>query len=328
ISYILISMEPETVAPQPIIIDPPVVDQQIVLPTPQVKKFSFLTAFLLILLSLSATFSIYLFLQVRAMTLEKFVPSPTPSPIASVDPTSNWQTYENEKFDFSFKYPQEIKILDSIKQIGDRLIIQKVASNETTIDTPQMIIALGPNGGRELDWYPTNASKELGEFPIEHINIGGIAAIKGESGQKQVSVPTIWVINGEFVYTIQLPTSLPESEKVFDQILSTFKFIDSSKNNEKTTLENFVKDTVYAYGKSHGLSSKDQIIVKIIQLAGNFASGSIAYTKEVEGSGEIWFAAKQNSNWIMVEETQEPPSCALMEQYQFPKSIYGECIAK
>ena len=173
-------------------------------------------------------------------------PSPSPSLSPSIDPITNWQVYQNKKFNFSFKYPQNFKLYDSIDQVGDRLIIQNFSTEIGRAMEPtdyQMIIALGPNEGRKLDWYTTNASKELGKFPIEQLNIGGLDALKGQSGQKQVSVPTIWVINGEYVYTIQLPTALPESEKTFDQILSTFAF-SGNKISDSNMIHYVLKDKV------------------------------------------------------------------------------------
>lgn len=189
------------------------------------KKFPILSVLLLIILSIVSVITVYLFLQVREFSMSQPIPSVSPSPVASINPTSNWQTYENEKFNFSFKYPQETKILDSIKQIGDRLIIQNVASEETTADTPQMIIYLGPNNGRDLSWYSTNASKEYGtNLKTESLKIGGIDALLGQTGQKQKLMPTVWIINADHIYTIQLPPTDTEEYESFRQILTTFKF--------------------------------------------------------------------------------------------------------
>lgn len=88
-------------------------DPQVVLPvSPAPQKFPFLVAFLLILLSVFAAIVIYLFFQVRSMTLDRNTPSPTSTPIASIDPTTDWQAYDLKELGISFKYPPNLQPMD------------------------------------------------------------------------------------------------------------------------------------------------------------------------------------------------------------------------
>lgn len=114
----------------------------------------------------------------------------------------------------------------------------------------------------------------------------------------------------------------------FDKILSTFKFTDALVGDERSVVEKYVKAKVFDYGKSHGLTSENQILVRIDYLSNNLAAGGIGFTSDVEGAGEAWYAAKISGQWNMVLETQEPPTCEIMNRYGFPKSVYGECIEK
>lgn len=96
------------------------------------------------------------------------------------------------------------------------------------------------------------------------------------------------------------------------------------KSDESLTLTKYLVDKYYDQSKQYG-KSKDEIVINISKLEGNYATGSGSFKS---GGGDIWFASKVNNEWYLVEQTQEPPSCKLMMQFNFPKSIYGECIEK
>lgn len=243
-------------------------------------------------------------------------PSPSPSLSPSIDPITNWQVYQNTKFNFSFKYPRDFKLYDSIDQVGDRLIIQNFSTEIGRTIQPtdyQMIIALGLNEGRKLDWYTTNASKELGSFPIEQLSIGGLNALKGQSGQKQVSVPTIWVINGEYTYTIQLPTSLPESEKTFDQILSTFAF-SGNKISESNMIHYVLKDKVSTIDYPKGWKIIDN--TKQIDL---YEDGKPQWSQDIELTLNDYKISSRNPlAW-------GPTACIFPDSPEYKKGdVYGE----
>lgn len=99
----------------------------------------------------------------------------------------------------------------------------------------------------------------------------------------------------------------------------------SATSKTNTEIVNFVKDTVYQYGKDHGLTSKNQIVVTVTKAIGDFATGTTSYTSDVEGSGGGWIIGKVSGKWKMISEFQEPPACKLMTQYKVPKEIYENC---
>lgn len=304
---------------------------------PSPKK-SPLVPILLTLLILATATAIYFYLQSRP-TLESITtqPQPTASTIAvasaSADPTANWKTYTNKEYGFSFKYPIAYSIYDSISGYGDRLLIQNYKDESGRKPIPsdtQIVVSFAANNNKTLEYYHESSNTQLGiDDPGEIISLGNLSAVKGFSGQKYETVPTVWVIRGDDIFTIQLSHPNSTDKQVFDQILQTFQFTAEVKDEgEKSVVENFVKETIFAYGKSHGLTSKDQIIVRIDYFDSNHAVGGIGFTPDVEGSGEMWFATKVNGEWQMVEETQESPSCSLMQQYQFTQQMYKNCVNK
>lgn len=99
----------------------------------------------------------------------------------------------------------------------------------------------------------------------------------------------------------------------------------SATSKTNTEIVNFVKDTVYQYGKDHGLTNKNQIVVTVTKAIGDFATGTTSYTSDVEGSGGGWIIGKVSGKWKMISEFQEPPACKLMTQYKVPKEIYENC---
>lgn len=43
------------------------------------------------------------------------------------------------------------------------------------------------------------------------------------------------------------------------------------------------------------------------------------------GGGFGWYALKQNGKWKIIEKTQNAPACSIMQEFNFPKSIYQDC---
>lgn len=76
-----------------------------------------LGSFLGVLLLAGAAFGVYKYAQ-RQLPLEP-VEGPTPTPevvTPTPDPTANWETYMNEEYGYSIKYPQEIAIREDKTQ--------------------------------------------------------------------------------------------------------------------------------------------------------------------------------------------------------------------
>lgn len=81
------------------------------------------------------------------------------------------------------------------------------------------------------------------------------------------------------------------------------------------------KDFLPIFEKLLNPQDSPDLFVNIIGVEGNYAIGSSGG----KGGGAGWFAVKQNGKWEIVLQTQNYPPCSVMEKYNFPKSLYGEC---
>lgn len=157
-------------------------------------------------------------------------PSPTP------DPTSNWKTYTNNKYNYSIKYPVDsYKLFNtttdtfiSVNDTGMENSFQDVLPFEIKV-FPMDNTMLSINndlfvrlGGYSMDFLNGITPQSYVLDGVNGYVIYGINA--GVSGIER----QIIVIKNNFVYDIQSNNSYARDEvrykKLFDQILSTFKF--------------------------------------------------------------------------------------------------------
>jgi hypothetical protein len=90
----------------------------------------------------------------------KFInPQPTSTPVAVVtpsptpDPTANWKTYTNQKYFYSFKYPQSYTVGQNGVNSPTPEMVENVVAyelNSTSIDAPAMSVSVVQKGGTTL----------------------------------------------------------------------------------------------------------------------------------------------------------------------------------
>lgn len=213
-----------------------VVTPQVVVEQP--RQSNFLVVLLSILLLFSVSIAGFFAFQTQKLvkelttlkTQEKVVAIATVEPIATdsseVDPTANWKTYTNTKFNFSFKYPAEMSyIYDQSDQYVENgisnamILVQNFDGSKprTESDSDLQIVV-----------YISNKS---GVFNLEdpqgeqtEIMINGVKAIKSFTTQKWVLVPTVFFQSSPNKIAVQLSSPKSTNKLWFDQILSTFKF--------------------------------------------------------------------------------------------------------
>jgi len=162
----------------------------------------------------------------------------TPTTKPTSDPTTNWQSYTNSKYSFSFKYPLDYKVTAS-PVTGNQynvIVDQKTNTSEAGLVPIQLSInmATNENGNSlvittikeaEAHYIKSFSSNSVTRKDItvaNHpaISITGVLAGPGP-GEGSFLHHTFVQLNKE-VLIIQLGNKSYQS--VFDQILSTFKF--------------------------------------------------------------------------------------------------------
>lgn len=303
-----------SVITDPVIVPPPIPP---VLPG---KKLPLLLLILIPILAITAVISIYVMLQARDMYQEATsTPTPSPSPVASADTTADWQTYSNEKMKLSLKYPSDANLKVFTSESNDL----NFAINRAQYDPLFFAVAYLPTSELQ-DWYlkaysSTRQDTQTAPELQKGLDIDGHASYYSDFNLEVVGkVRYIFIQTDKGIYQILMPLS---SNTVQYQILSTFKIESAPKNED---LENVIMDLVYDYGKSHGITSKDQIIIKIHKIDGDYAYGTTSFDESVEEPGNAWYATYLDGHWTQIWAGQEPPACDSLSQWQYPTDFF-EC---
>ena len=175
------------------------------------------------------------------------------------DPTANWKTYTNSKYNFTFKYPNNKRVVfDTIGYgvLSKPMVVSislysngfqmpkfntgfkgELTFSITVVPTPDNDIVNWVKEEGRLTWiYDARVEKSVMD------NLPGYTFIKQKKGLNKLVVTNhnnnLFLINayGESKYVIN---------DVFDQILSTFKFTDTlPKKTEGTFLRRIRGNTV------------------------------------------------------------------------------------
>ncbi len=142
--------------------------------------------------------------------------------------TSNWKTYRNEKYGFEVRYPGEWSVKTS--QLGVRTTVEftDVSKNNSGMFYSDIFsISYGPNqGGETLEQRLADEMQTSRWEKVGVITIGDFPAYKLLLPETDAPPRYIFATSGSgmsYIFDISLRTS---DEKVSNQILSTFKFIE------------------------------------------------------------------------------------------------------
>lgn len=167
------------------------------------------------------------------------VPEETAGPEVAndaADAVQDWQTYQNEEYGFEVRYPTDWSVLET-KGITPYTVFESPDYSGETISSP--ILQLSYSGARII----INRYENLDNFTLEqliedyvvqqnkrNVEIDGVQGIAIDTAVEfGIHETFLVVIKNNLVY--QFRRTYPESKKtqyegVFDQILSTFRFIE------------------------------------------------------------------------------------------------------
>lgn len=145
--------------------------------------------------------------------------------------TASWKIFTNNEFFYSFKYPNDWKVTPSIGEgvsWGHVLVSRPVLDSNTT----KFVIDVGINYGKFTRPLATSSASWTTE--VTYLTISGVSATKyrtfstqnPSSGEGQTSV--ILSYKG-LDYAFLLRDN--HYQEIYDQLLSTFKFIDQTSIN-------------------------------------------------------------------------------------------------
>jgi hypothetical protein len=209
------------------------------------KSFLFISLTILVLILLGTTgFFAYQNYQLKQQIAEKMALLDVKSgkidqmeiadPTSTADPTADWKIYTNDKYGFTFKYPNDWEYQENYSK------------TQNTIDYLQITLAKSeyfnpiPKGNPliMLSLIETTDQNKLSIYQnteiVKTIVIGEITAEERKHMTPTVDSKYVTFINNDISYEIesQMHTQSIEHQEVFDQILSTFKFTDYSNQNE------------------------------------------------------------------------------------------------
>lgn len=211
-----------------------------------------LTLFLVTLIAaLLASAGTYLALKQSNPPPQTISQIPSPSPTPTPDPTADWKTYSSNKFGFSVRYPNDPKIFLSQNRDNNGFTLFSYNINfgvHAKEEYVQIMDKPFPTKFESLD-FPGNIPPLTNK---RKITVNGIEALRADAVgkyERDFDLDIVIFANESAIYSFYLDRSAATSsktlirdEKIFDQILSTFKFTDQDQTTDTSDWKTYFND--------------------------------------------------------------------------------------
>lgn len=166
------------------------------------------------------------------------LPKPTDTPVVK-DEISDWKTYDNNQYDYSFKYPQTT-LLNSYNEVGDEI---EITNNSATVAVQYS----NKKGGIFSVWHlglsvltSDSIKNQFGATNKENISVVP-AKVAGEDGYHVVFKDTKNIVS-DFYFIKKdeqiLKLTVLKGDTNANKIFSTFKFTGKDETADWQTYEN------------------------------------------------------------------------------------------
>ena len=216
---------------QPTVVAEPPADQ------PRAGKSSkklFVIIGAVVVLLLIAVAGIFAFMQMQRTSEEVMTeasPSPTSDPSAAEagamveeDPMSDWESYTNDEFGVSFKYPPELSVLSQSTSVVS-------PTDNTPTEHSTEFAGLGDSQVLLVLYIQPGVEAVTSQGETEEMVLGKNLFLKHDGFYKNAPVTYYSVVRSGGVYSLVV---LNVEETQVENILSTFEFVDESDMQERT----------------------------------------------------------------------------------------------
>ena len=179
------------------------------------NKIPLLAVFVVLMMGLSSVATYFILKSPAPVQTSAPVVQTSPTaivqPTSTPDPTANWKTYNDTTYKFTLKLPQDWNVITTSVEPKPKDIY--VAYDSDTVDA-----------------YIERNPAKMNQSDLSRIIINSIPVIriKNNIDTYRREYAVLPITNGTLI--LEATLSLDSSEAViFDQILSTFKFLDSAR---------------------------------------------------------------------------------------------------